>query len=179
MRGIWLRLSVVILAVAASANALSQDENGTQTMVVGELTLIQADDFEHGRSDVLHFVHDKRSGRVWRLTFEGKPPPDLRAGSIVAVRGHAKGDEMAVAADGIQSVQIIQSVATTSVVTGTLRTAVMLVNLLDVPVSCSVAAVSNMMFAISNSVDAVHRETSYGNVRYFGDILGPYTIGWA
>ncbi len=48
----------------------------------------------------------------------------------------------------------------TSVVTGTLHTAVMLVNLLDVPVSCSGAAVSNMMFAVSNLVDHVYRETS-------------------
>src|SRR5882724_7313607 len=103
MRRTWLQLSVVILALVASANALSQAEDGTPATVTGELSVIQADDFERGRSEVLHFVHDKRSGQVWRLNFKGRLPPDLRSGSTVTVHGHARGDEIAVGADGIQS----------------------------------------------------------------------------
>ena len=81
------------LASLHTAVACLDDGDDGSDAVTGEMMIVQADDFEHGRSEVMHFVKDVRDGKMVRLRFRHGAPSHLRSGAIVRARGRADARE--------------------------------------------------------------------------------------
>jgi hypothetical protein len=150
--------------------------------VTGRLEVLFEDDFERGRSRLLHFVEDEATGRRFRLRFEGEPPGHLKSGAIVRARGRLQGEEILMAADGDGSVGV-ETLAAAVEAGGTFgeqRTLVMVADFLDKNVSCTVGEVRDLVFTdpADQSIDDLYQETSSGAIRFSGSVVGPYAIDY-
>ena len=188
---VWTCVAVLVSlalvpAFLSSAFAQPQPEfqarwqSGTPVTTTGVLTLIYADDFAHARAELIHTVIDQRTGKAFRLRFEGVPPDQLRSGMRVNVRGRAHDSEIYLAAaDG--TALTIQSTQTTTGTTTAHRTLVMVANFRDAAVSCSLQCITDTMFTNSNgqSVANLYLTDSHGTVSLSGDVVGPYLLNAA
>lgn len=172
-----LRAAILASALLAAGGVVAHDgeDDGPDIAVTGTLTVLQADDFEHHSSEVFYSVQDAHSHQSHKLRFKGKPPADVRTGDKVALRGKARNEEIEVSANGTDFQTVEQA---EPLVSGVQKTVVILINFMDVALECSPTDVKNRMFGNQQSVDGVYRETSYGNVSFSGDVLGPYTINY-
>jgi hypothetical protein len=169
----WLILALLAVAMVARADHYEDGENVDTT---GTLEVIRVDDFSNRRSEVFYYLVLSSGDRV-PLNFD-HVPENVQTGSRVRVRGVGYNKGLYVAAANGGGMQVVTAAATA--VSGTQPTIVMLVNLLDASVSCSVGGVSNMMFSpVGTSVDGLYRDTSYGNVSFSGDVVGPFTISYS
>jgi len=107
---------------------------GTPVNTVGELTVLQACDFEHGRSELIHLLRDFKTDKTVRLRFQRGAPSRLRSGSIVRVRGDQVAEEIVLPANGSGSVE---TMAEAPLVSGNQSTVVILINFLDASIECS------------------------------------------
>jgi hypothetical protein len=166
---------------ALGLSILADDsEEETPVTVTGELTILHADDFANKRGNFFYSLKDVKTNKIFNLHFAKKSPLHLRSGAIVTVRGKAKGQELFLAADEEEKKSIETVVPATEAVTGEQRTIVLVVNFLDASVSCSIDAIQDLMFNdhYDNSIDDFYQETSFGNVWFTGDVVGPYTIDY-
>ena len=163
----------VLRAEQGSGNVIGAP--GTPVNTVGELTVLQACDFEHGHSELIHILKDSRTGKATRLRFDLRAPTRLRSGAIVRVRGEKVNEEIVVPANGLGSVETL---AEATLVSGNQSTVVILINFLDANIECSAASVASLMFSGSSSVNSLYQEMSYGNVSFSGDVFGPFTVNY-
>ncbi len=151
--------------------------------MTGEITIVHVDDFAHERSEFLYLLKDFHTNKTFKLRFAHTPPPHLHSGDVISVRGNAEGEEFVLAAEatGGASLTTLTPAATTAVVAGEQKTLVMVANFLDATVSCSISAISDLMFTspTNQSIDDLYHETSFGNVFLTGRVLGPYTLNYS
>src|SRR2546426_1141152 len=125
-----------LLCFHINQSALFAHEGDDETTTVtGKLTVIQADDFDHGRNDIFYIVEDLDTGRKYHIRFESGPPGPIETGAKVTVRGKSNGNEIVVSANG-SNFQTVEVVA--SAVTGVQKTVVLTLNFADAPLECSV-----------------------------------------
>src|SRR5689334_3225522 len=137
----WGASLVAIAMLMAGAIGRAQGPDGTPATLTGELMVLVADDFRSGRSEVMHFVRDQRSGRTFRIRYEGDTP-NRRNGSVVTVRGRASGSELYVLATATESSTGSTSASTAPIsaeaISGDRKVAVIVANFRDQPLTCSV-----------------------------------------
>ncbi len=110
-------------------------EQEEEITVTGELTVLHIDDFDRGSARVLYRLKDSRSGKVFNLHFTGEASGKLRTGSIVRVRGKAKGQDVYLMADTGEA-QVQEVVTSAPAVVGEQKTIVIVANFLDAIVAC-------------------------------------------
>src|SRR5499427_4791943 len=74
-----------------------------------------------------------------------------------------------------------QSTAAATVVSGVQNTLVIIANFTDAAVAPTPSQVQDIMFSDPDgySIDAFYRETSFGNVGFSGQVVGPFTINYS
>ena len=176
----FLRMAIgaSFLAMFGGAGVLAHEgEEGTPVTAMGDLTVIQADDFVNHRAEWFYRLEDKLSGKSFDLHFTGKAPAGLHTGAKVRVHGRARNAEFTLEAGGAGSLEIVQTAAAAA--GGEQRTVVLTVNFLDAALECSQASIDGRMFTSAQSVDGLYRESSNGNMSFTGDVFGPYTIDYS
>ena len=144
--------------------------------VSGELTVVRADDFEHGRFETTYsLTTDETPSKTFSLHF-ASDPTTLMTGSKIRVKGMALGPHIGLASGGAPRVQT-QSAAITSLL-GTQQTIVIVGNFLDSAVPCAPADIYVRMFTDPHSINNYYQETSFNQVSFSGDVYGPYTINY-
>ena len=155
---------------------LSFAVRGQDVDVTGDLVVMHACDFKNHRNETFYMLQEHASGRTYRLRLnKDEEARGLKTGAKVRVRGRANDSEVTLAANGtgIQSVE-----ATAVAVAGEQRTLVIMVNFQNAGNDCTPSAIGNLMFGGTNSVDGLYQETSFGQVWFTGDVVGPYTINY-
>jgi hypothetical protein len=160
------------------ADQLSGEEPIT---VTGILNVLIEDDFANKRSRVLHFLKDAKTKETYKLRFSKKAPGHLHSGATVKARGRAKNRELYLALDESGEENIETLLPAQAVVAGEQNTIVLVVNFLNASVSCPVDEIQELMFTdpFDSSIDDFYQETSLGNIRFGGDVVGPYTIDYS
>lgn len=160
---------------------------GPVVEIAGTLLVIYGDDFERKRADVMHFVQDRRTGRMVRLHFAAPPRGLGQSGRQIRLRGRWSGDEFvlepgyeALTSDGSSGTSSSTTLSVSGV-TGQRDTLVMLGNFRDANLSCSTQSVRDLMFTDPNgkSVDDLFRATSQGKVSIVGQVAAPVTIDYS
>jgi regulation of enolase protein 1 (concanavalin A-like superfamily) len=171
-------IAAVLLLYVLCTTVVRADhiEDGASFDSDGTLAVVRIDHFDSRQSEVQYYLQLPSGGRV-PLTFD-HAPDNARTGDKVHVRGIGHNRGVYVAAANGDGMIVTEAVAAAAVAGGQ-STIVMLVNLQNVTVACSVAQVSNTMFGTTYSVDSLYRETSYGNVWFTGNVVGPYTINYS
>jgi uncharacterized membrane protein len=149
-------------------------------MVTGELTVLSVDDFDRRSAKVLYHLKDSKSGKVFNLHFSGEPSVKLRSGSIVTVRGKAKGHDIYLMAD-TGGAQLQEVVSSAPAVVGEQKTIVIVANFLDAIVACSVLNIQDRVFTdlLNKSVDELYQEMSFEQLWFNGSVVGPFTINYS
>ena len=176
MPGVFLASLLLI----GHVNAAPPDD-ALPISVIGELEILYLDDFDSDRAELQYFIKEKQSNRRLRLRFEGEPPGHLRAGSIIKIKGKAKGNDIYLPAtvDGAEQPATETSAsAGAPAVSGEQRTVVMVTDFQDTQLACSVDEIRDLMFTDpgNQSVDDYYQETSQGQVWLSGEVHGTYTI---
>ena len=127
---------LITLLLSGQAHA-APPEGTVPVSLSGELTVLYRDDFKNKHAELQYFIEDKLNNTRYQLHFEGTPPGHLRSGAKVKVHGKAKGKEVYLSADGVDSSSDTVAPATIAV-TGEQKTLVMVANFTDASVSCPV-----------------------------------------
>jgi len=169
-----LALAVLVLVSAMAAGA-----QGRQVTVSGRLEVIQIDDFDHGKSRLVHKLRDEKSGREYELD---DVAPGLRHGMHVRAQGRLKrgvrrdgARVLGGPAGGELSLEVLDAgMPAAALVTGARKALVMVVNFTQdaKTVACSDAAIAASMFSGNPSVDKLYQETSFGQLSWTADTNG-------
>lgn len=167
-------------ALLASPALAQPPPDAIPVEVTGVLTVLHADDFERGKSWQTYSLEAQGDQRRFNLHFEGKIPPGLQSGATIRIRGHARGRELYLAADGPNANPETLAPAVT-VVSGDQKTLVLVANFTDAAVSCANSAIQDLMFTdpAGQSVDDLYREMSLNQVSISGAVVGPFPINVA
>jgi len=168
---------------AAAQDAFARAyENGTAATITGQLTAVVADDFGRGRSELMHFLSDARTGRTFRVQYRGATP-EFEHGSVITASGRASGSELYVLAASsdtslVSSSTVASSPTSPTAMTGERRVAVIVANFRDKVLECSADYVRRAMFAdpAGQSVADLYRDSSHNCLTISGDVAGPFTI---
>ena len=171
-------LTMVCLMGGVVTTANAYPEGSVPATVTGKLTILAIDDFKNHHEEFRYLLEDVKNNQRFNLRFADAPPGHLRSGAIVTIRGRAKGRELFLEADGTADPNIQTMQAAPAAIAGDQTTIVMVANFLDKNVSCSVGAIRDLMFTdpTDQSIDDLYQETSFGSVRFIGDVAGPYTL---
>jgi hypothetical protein len=155
----------------------------------GVVTVVHLDDFAHHASSMEYLLDDPRTGRRTTLHFDGTPLQALHSGALLSVTGTASDDgsvQVSAAATDPQTAQaMLSATATTSaaatVVSGVQNTIAIIANFTDATVTPTASQVQDILFSDPNgySIDALFRETSFGNVGFSGQVAGPFVINFS
>jgi len=172
---ILLVTNALLLQVEAQASAPG---DAIPANISGEITVLYTDDFSNKRAELQYFIEEKQSKRRFRLYFDDTPPGHLRTGMSVTVRGKAKGRDVFLAADGVDSSNTETVLPATVAVSGEQKTIVIAANFGDASLSCSSDAIRDLMFTDpeDKSIDDLYQETSHGNIWLTGQVVGPFNI---
>jgi hypothetical protein len=167
----------LLLVAAALVTALAAPAAARQLDVTGRLDVIQIDDFDSGRSRVVHRVRDDATGREFELELSDDSTP-LKTGMRVRargrlLRGRRDGARVLGAPSGAKlRVEVLTApMPTAALVAGGRRAIVMVVDFLadGRTVACSDAAIADKMFSGSPSVDGLYRTASYDQLSWPAD----------
>jgi hypothetical protein len=164
-----------LLCVALSFLGGKGFGQSTEVDVTGEALEMYADDFVHHRAERFYAIHDATSGHLYRLRFSDGEHREIRTGMRLRVRGRQDGNEITLPAnDASVQADVVASVA----VTGEQKTIVIGINFLNANLECTQTAIRGMMFTGAESVAGLYLETSFGNIWFTGDVVGPYAINY-
>ena len=162
----------LVVAFATSARA-------RQVEITGPIEVLQIDDFDHGQSRLVVRVHDQRTGRDYVLE---DAPPGLHHGMHVRAQGKLRrgvrrdgARVLGAPAGGATSITVLDAgMPAAALVVGGRKAIVMVVEFTQdaKTVSCSDAAITATMFSGTPSVDALYRETSFGQLWWPADTNG-------
>lgn len=188
------RISSLMAALLALpfASRAAVPVHGQPVQMSGIVTEVVIDDLVHHTSRMEYQLDDAQSHRHAMLRFDGAPPEGLRTGTRLTVSGVAGGDGSILLSAGSASVQTTQetqtmqaattqSTAAATVVSGVQNTIVIIANFTNATVSLTPSQIQNIMFSDPNgySIDALYRETSFGNVGFSGQVAGPFVINFS
>jgi len=165
---------------------------GQPMQMSGVVTEIVLDDFAHQTSRVEYRLDDVQSRRHATLRFDGAAPQGLHTGTRLSVTGVAgDGGSILLSADSasvqtMQATSLAMQTATTqstaaTVVSGVQNTIVIIANFTNATVTSTPSQIQNIMFSdpTGHSIDAMFRETSFGNVGFSGQVAGPFVINFS
>jgi hypothetical protein len=169
------KLSVFTIAVAFVVLTGAGVCQSTEVDLTGEVLEMYADDFAHHRAERFYVLHDSTSGELYRLRFRDGEHREFRTGMRLRVRGHRDGKEITLPAYGAS---VEADVVASAAVTGEQKTIVIGVNFQNAKLECTQAQIQGTMFTGSESVAGMYLETSFGNIWFTGDVVGPYNINY-
>jgi len=191
-RSISILLHAAALLAPPLAGHAAAPARGQPVQMSGVVAEIVLDDFAHRTSRVEYQLDDLQSGRHATLRFDGDPPQGLHTGTQVSVTGVAGGDGSILLSADSASVQsqatplttqtaTTQSTAAATVVSGVQNTIVIIANFTNAAVTSTPSQIQNIMFSdpTGHSIDALFRETSFGNVGFSGQVVGPFAINYS
>jgi hypothetical protein len=174
-----------LLSLPLCSHALTNTQ-GHAVQMGGTVSAVYVDDLANQSERIEYHLEDAKTHRLTKLQFDGEAPAGLKTGKQVAVTGDgsiqlASSDPSAVQAAPMMQTATAQSTAAATVVSGVQNTLVILANFNDGAVEATPAQVQNIMFSDPNgaSIDALFRETSFGNVGFSGQVAGPFTINYS
>lgn len=151
------------------------------TTVLGKIRAFYLDDFEvPGNSRAIYELHEEHpsgNGEVFRLDFPGAPPDHVEDGARIRVFGDHENGSLRVAeanGDGSSSVEVVEVAEAT--VSGAQRAIVIVGDLSNQTVACSVSQIRSLMFDATTSVNQYFQESSEGSVSFSGEVVGPFTL---
>lgn len=173
---------LALLTSPFAAIGLAQEDPPVR--VRGRLKAFYADNFATRQCRKYYLLEELDDAgvlttRTFRLRLDKGAPGQLRrlgSGSVVEVRGKVRGSEIVLASGGDPSGSVEVVEAATTVESGDQNTLVMVVNLADKNVDCSLDSIYSLLFGPSDSVDQVYQATSFGQLSFSGDLVGPYTL---
>jgi len=160
-----------------------------QTQLNGIVTVVHIDDFAHHSSSLQYLLDDPRTGRRTELHFDGAPPETLHSGTVLNIAAASLDDGSALvsaATAGAQTTLTLQTAtASTSfdasaVVSGVQNTIAIIANFTDATVAPAPSQIQDILFSDPSgySIDALFRESSFGNVGFSGQVVGPFVINF-
>jgi hypothetical protein len=184
--------SAALLALPIAGHA-AVPARGQPVQMTGTVTEVVLDDFANHTSRVEYQFEDAQSHRNATLRFDGAPPEGLRTGTRLSVSGVADGAGSILLSADSASVQTTQSTplsmqtatpqstAAATVVSGVQNTIVIIANFTNATVTSTPSQIQNIMFSdpTGHSIDALFRETSFGNVGFSGQVVGPFVINYS
>ena len=186
------RTSISILLHAAAllapplAGHAAAPSRGQPVQMSGVVSEIVLDDFAHQTSRVEYQLDDVQSRRRATLRFGSAPPEGLHTGTRLSVTGVAGDDgsiQLSADSASVQTTQTAttQSTAEATVVSGVQNTIVIIANFTNATVTSTPSQIQNIMFSdpTGHSIDALFRETSFGNVGFSGQVVGPFVINYS
>ncbi|HET7064759.1 MAG TPA: NEW3 domain-containing protein [Rudaea sp.] len=185
----FLLCSAALLALPFAGHA-AVPARGQPVQMSGTVAEVVLDDLANHASRVEYHLEDEQSHRHATLRFDGAPPEGLRTGTRLSVSGVADGGGSILLSAGSASVQTTQSTpltmqtattqstASATVVSGVQNTIVIIANFTNAAVTSTPSQIQNIMFSdpAGHSIDALFRETSFGNVGFSGQVAGPFVI---
>lgn len=153
------------------------------TQLTGRVSIHHVDDFQM-RGENIYYLETDGDGsddpadkKTLRLKFRKPLQEKLLEGSMVRVSGRLYQSEMEVdaAVSGMASGLQMLSEPVASLV-GPQKAIVILANFANKPLACSGSQVQNLMFGASASVDAIYKETSFNQLAFAGDMVGPINL---
>jgi hypothetical protein len=152
--------------------------------------VVHVDDLANGSERLEYHLEDPKTHRLTKLQFDGDAPADLKAGNQISVNGvagsdgaiqFASSDASAVQAAPMMQTATAQATAAATIVSGVQNTIVIIANFTDATVAPTPSQIQDIMFSDPNggSIDALFRETSFGNVGFSGQVVGPFTINYS
>jgi hypothetical protein len=188
----FLLCSVALLALPFASHA-AVPPRGQPVQMSGVVTEVVLDDFANHTSRVEYHLEDEQSHGHATLRFDGAPPEGLRTGTRLSVSGVAGGDGSILLSADSTSVQTpqsttqtmqtatTQSTAAATVVSGVQNTIVIIANFTDATVTSTPSQIQDLMFTdpSGHSIDALFRETAFGNVGFSGQVVGPFVINFS
>lgn len=150
----------------------------------GTLNIIRMDNFEKGTTTTIHLfqIGDEVE---YKLHFV-KGIPNLLSGSIIRINGvkidgnivleDGSTDLAAIAAAGGSTSDVTTVSPAAALVSGNQKVVVMRIYFSDSTNICTAADLTTRFFTGSNSVNNYYQDSSFGNVSFSGDVVGPYTI---
>jgi hypothetical protein len=162
--------AITLATMASSASASTQGAAGVPTEAVGELLVLQEDDFKTNSGRTRHFLTTSE-GRV-ELNFAGKVP-DLRTGMKLHVRGQQNGNILTL--DSAAPAELGGSAAATLPNTlGEQKTLVLLVNFQDnLSQPYTLSEATNVVFSQASNF---FKENSQQQTWLAGAAYGWYTL---
>lgn len=179
---VGLMAGIGCYAVSATAAAAAAPSR----VVTGEIVILIGDDFVGNRSTELILLRDAETGETLDLSFPRQPVPRLRTGDRVRVTIRPEGRRA-----HVERWEIISEgragtagAAAPKVISGGLKSAVLIVNFLDSAVTCTPSEIAGSVYTGASSVDSLFREMSFNLVSFPGDtnqngqpdVFGPFTI---
>jgi len=184
---LFLRAAALLVVPLTSQAAPAM--RGQPVQLSGVVTVIHLDDFAHRASSLEYLLTDPRTGRSTMLHFDGAPPQALHGGTRLNLTGATNDDGSVLvssAAAGAQAVQTMQTAtamtsAASTVVSGVQNTIAIIANFTDATVTPTPSQIQDILFSDPNgySIDALFRETSFGNVGFSGQVVGPFVINFS
>jgi len=177
--------ALLVLPLASHAAVAAR---GQPVQMSGTVTVVNVDDFANRTSALEYYLDDGRSHAT--LRFDGAPPEGLRSGTRLTATGISGGDGSILLSSDSGSVQLAPTTAETAtplataaatVVSGVQNTIVIIANFTDAAVTSTAGQIRDIMFTDPNghSIDALFRETSFGNVGFSGQVVGPFVINYS
>lgn len=172
----------VLVGLGGTPIAFAAPAEKIDVTITGKLKIVQIDNEpdaeEHGTT--LYLLEDQETRKTFTLRFAKKAPQHLRSGMTVTARGTAKGKELLLAADGVNQQSITVATSPATVVSGEQKALVIVANLTDASVACSIDSIRDLMFnGLTSSVDGLYRETSYSAISFTGQVVGPYALNYS
>lgn len=153
------------------------------TQVTGRVTIHHIDDFQLRGENVFYLETDgdgsvdPEDKKTLRLKFKKPLQEKLLEGSMVRVSGRLHDSELevdgAVSGESSGLQMLTEPVAS---ITGPQKAIVILANFANKPLACSGNQVQNLMFGATASVDAIYKETSFNQLAFAGDMVGPINL---
>jgi hypothetical protein len=138
----------------------------------GLFKVIYEEDFVNEKS-VIHYLLEEMNGhgKSFKLHFAGEIP-NWKTDDHIMVKGHRLDENIVLGLDSGATASTTAS-ASSSLVAGEQKTAVILANFQNKSMECSAASVNSLMFSTVNSY---YKEVSFNHVSLAGNVLGPFTI---
>ena len=96
--------SILVIALLCQGLPAWGAEDGTDITVTGEVTVLYADDFDNKKSELIYRLSDIHGDRTFNLLHvPDKVKEKLKTGSVIKVKGKARGKEIYLPADGTGS----------------------------------------------------------------------------
>ncbi|MDX1763074.1 MAG: hypothetical protein R3231_02005, partial [bacterium] len=99
--------SILVIALLCQGLPAWGAQDGADVTVTGEVTVLYADDFDNKRSELRYTIREDHSGRTFNVRGLDKVPKKvkekLKTGSVIKVRGKARGREIYLLANGTGS----------------------------------------------------------------------------
>jgi hypothetical protein len=162
-----LNLKRLAAALLVTSVSLAAPDAPRKVAIRGTLSVVQEDDFAHGRTARVHTLFDDATGERFTLRSSRLEDMRLRTGSRVAVRGLATGRELVIdtEADALQIVAAADAPALDA-----RRAVVIVADFADSAVSCTDASIAGLMWTGSSSVDGLYQAASFGQVSVPNDV---------